>query len=250
MITGENNLADVPAGMLHVDKDLPRLDAFFHHVVQGDPGLAEEVLRVSRLYEGGFLAWQTIRKGNRAGLLVGDISCRGQTLPYTGFEGYYADLNLGPADVVKDEARHGCHILEELHHYCVTAGATQHTPGAALAALLATMRGQSYEASALTLLNKHFGALLGRLRAQETMQAGWYDSFKGTTYDSIATALLYTRPQGVLHEHYTVPLWADRASLPPASVVLDEQEMAGYELMAEIGRMGHPLVRSLLHGAL
>jgi hypothetical protein len=240
-----------PIGQLRVDKALPRITAFVAGMTRDDREVLDAVFQLGRLDEPAFLAWQTVRKGNRAGLVVGNIGCRGQVLPYTGFEGYFAHGELGPVEIVRQEALLGCQSLEALRHYlAATPPPGEHGPLGALAALRATLHGESYDRAILRLLNAYFGALLGRLRAQETMQAGWYDAFKDTTYASLRSPLTYSREQNVVCEHYELPLWADRGTLPSASVPLDEAQLEGYLFMAEIGRVGHPLLRGVLHHGL
>lgn len=235
--------------VLHVRKELPRLGAFLRVATRGDPQVEAALWEIgtSAPYQIAFLAWQAVRKGNRAGIVVGNVMCRGSVLPYTGFEGYFASTDLDPAAVVRAEAQMGRHILAELRRQLATSSSYEHTPQGSFTALRDVLHGQTYTIPALVMLNAHFGALLGKLRAQETMHAGWYDPFKDETYQSLNSSLTYIGRDKSLSEQYDLALWADRNTLALTPVTLDDDDLAGYDLMAEIGRLGHPLIRAALH---
>jgi hypothetical protein len=240
-------MGEAPAGVLHVAKDLPYLAAFLQQATQGAPYRQRAVLEASDTYASSFLAWQSMRLGGRAGLVVGNLWCRGEALPFTGFEGYFADTDLSAGEVAREEAHLGGQVLAELREEMVTAWPGAHRIDTSPAAVVVALRTAAHDLVLLRRLNAHFGAILGKLRAQETMQHGWYDPFKDTTYAYLASTLTYTWRGSTLHEQYDLPLWADRGTLPFTAVTLDDRELQGYTLMAELGRVGHPLIRGVLH---
>jgi hypothetical protein len=259
-------------GLLHVVATLPGLGLELNVLLDEEPAEFEEFLREAHRVDRAFKRWEYVRgvKGE-AGLGANVVGVLPPSLPYTGFEGYWAGSTQSPEEIVQSEARLGVAILRAI------AGAVgaQASFAAGLDVLLnpqvhalyQTAIGKNYHLDSLRTLEPIFGGLLARLRAiaEEAGGSDRYALFHAQVEAAVESVLasVYIDPvqqqtlpelarQGktivgnAIEEHYDIPR-APITTHVTNTVNLRGRDRDGYRLMSEIGRLGHPLTRALLH---
>jgi hypothetical protein len=259
-------------GMLHVTATLPQVGTTLGLLVAEVPERLQEFLREAALFDQPFKRWEYVRGVHSIPGAGADIvGLLPQGLSYTGFEGYWAGSAMSEEEIVAAEAEQGMQVI---HHIAEVTGTT-HALAAGLdifqhphvRALAATALGHDYCLANLEQLEPVFGELLARLRAlaescpEPDRNAGFQARVAEATQAIGPT--LYSDPtqhrlladleregQNILSdgitEHYDIPR-APHMSHHINSVRLGERARYSYRLLSEIGRMGHPVVRALLH---
>jgi hypothetical protein len=260
------------AELIHVTVIHRGLGAELSVLLAEDPARFPEFLREAERLDKSYKRWEYVR-GARGipGAGANIVGRLPPDLPYTGFEGYWAGWGEPEEAVVADEAAIGVMLL----HALARLAGVEHAWNAGLdisqnplaRALLETALGQNQALGALQQLEPIFGEVLARLRAraETSPYPEVYDAFQ----TDIETAVETLRPSTYSDQSQQALLWElARASknvesrdieegydLPRAPVTkrhtnmatMSERERDGYHIMSEIGRLGDPLVRALLH---
>jgi hypothetical protein len=231
-----------------------------------------EFLQEAERCDVAFKRWQYVRgvRGTPgvAARIVGQLPTG---VPYTGFEGYWAGSGDSPEDIIVDEVAMGEQLFEGIAQLAGVGHAWHaglniwQNPNAAR--LLDTALDGHYLLGAVQQLEPLFGALLARLRAtaEKGREPEAYAAFQADVDAAVRllTPSTYTDPtqhaslaqlvaagRNVvgkdIGEEYELPR-ARLVNLSDTAVTLRGREWDGYRLLSEIGRMGHPLVRALLH---
>jgi hypothetical protein len=269
---GGAGAGDTPSGIIHVTATLHGLGGELGLLIAEDPSRFADFLEEAELLDEAYKRWEYVRGAN--GIPGAGANVVGQLppdMPYTGFEGYWAGSAKASEDVAADEAAMGAAVLQNIarlagveHAWHAGLDITQN-PGAR--GLLDTALGKNYDLTQLQRLAPLFGELLGRLRSQaETShdpQA--YGAFQTDVEAAVRglTPSVYRDPaqratladlaragknvEGRdIEEEYDLPR-ARVTNQHANGATLHGRERDGYHLMTEIGRLGHPLVRALLH---
>jgi hypothetical protein len=258
--------------MLHVKATLPQLGTALGLLVAEVPERLPEFLREAERLDQSYKRWEYVRGVHGvpgAGAEIVGLLPAGMS--YTGFEGYWAGAGRTEEEIVAAEADQG---LAVIRHIADLAG-TAHALAAGLdiflhpqvRALAATALGKDFSLEHLERLEPVFGALLARLRAiEETCPAPERAAGFQTHITEATQAVspsIYRDPaqerlladlaadgmnvlSDTIEEQYDIP----RAPLTNRHINaarLNEREQQGYGLLSEIGRLGHPIVRALLH---
>ncbi len=267
-----SDLQQAPGGMVHVTATLPHVGAILGMLVADDPARFGVFLREAERVDRAYKRWEYVRgvKGNPgAGAnLVGMLP---PDLRYTGFEGYWAGSGKSAEAIVAEEARLGVTLMGAI----ARASGTEHALAAGLdilqnpraRSLYDTATGRRYEFDEMQRLEPAFGELLARLRAVEErcaapQQAAAFQAAVDGAVQPLGTSVYIDPVQRQLlsdlarqgknvegadiEERYDIP-HAPVTNQRPNAVSLRGAERQGYHLMSEIGRLGHPIVRALLH---
>lgn len=264
--------SEAPGGMLHVHATLPGVGAALSVLVGEEPTRFAEFLQEAERHDTAFKRWQYVRGvqgvpgagANIVGRLPPDLT-------YTGFEGYWAGSGM-PAEVILGaEATLGEQELQAVarlagveHAWHVGLDIRQNPHAARL---LNAALGRHFLLSALQELEPLFGELLAKLRAtaEEGQAPDAYAAFQAdvdaavgalrpSTYldpaQHVTLSQLVAAGRNVvgadIEEAYELPR-ARITKQQVSSVSLHGRKLEGYRLLSEIGRLGHPLVRALLH---
>lgn len=272
MAAREAHAGEGSADLIHVSATLPDLGAELGLLVAEDPPRFEAFLREAERLDAAYKRWEYVRGAQGApgagANIVGQLP---PDLPYTGFEGYWAGSSQSEEAIVADEAAVGVDVLRALARLT----GTEHAWNAGLdifqvpraRALLRTALGQSYALGPLQELEPVFGETLARLRAmaETSAQPLAYDAFQAHVEAAVQTLAPSVYVDPVQHlllldlardgknmesrdieEHYDLPR-VPITNHHTNTVSLRGREREGYHIMSEIGRLGHPLVRALLH---
>jgi hypothetical protein len=259
-------------GLLHVVATLAGLGTELSMLLDEEPARFDEFLREAHRVDRAFKRWEYVRgvKGElgQGSIVVGVLTAG---LPYTGFEGYWAGSTVSPEEVVQSEARLGVAVLRSM----AGAAGIQGSFAAGLDVMLnphvyslyQTAIGKNYHLDTLRTLEPIFGGLLARLRAvaDEGEAPDRYAMFHAQAETAVGSvpASVYIDPvqqellpdlarQGKtiagpdIEERYDIPR-APTTTHVTNAVELRGRDREGYTLMSEIGRLGHPLTRALLH---
>ncbi len=263
---------DDPARMIRVRTMLPGVGAELGALIAEEPSRFAEFMREAARLDQPYKRWEYVRGVNEArGAGANIVGILPPGLGYTGFEGYWAGSGRSEEAIVAEEARLGVDIVKAIAGMTGTAKSL----GAGLdvlrnpetKALYETAIGRTHSLDHIQRLEPVFGELLARLRAiaEESADALAYLNFQTVVETAVrsATATIYIDPsQGRLladlvahgknvesvgiEERYEVPqaLVTNRHS---NSIWFTEREHDGYHVLSEIGRLGHPVIRALLH---
>lgn len=192
-------------------------------------------------------------------------------LPYTGFEGYWAGSGTAPEEIIGHEVALGEQLLDGIAQLAGVEHAwhagldIRQNPNAVR--LLDTALGGHYLLGAAQQLEPLFGELLAKLRA--TAEKGREPAAYAAFQADVDAAVRLLTPSTYIDPAQHTPLAQLAATgrnvvgadieeayeLPRAplvhqhitAVTLRGREQDSYRLLSEIGRLGHPLVRALLH---
>ena len=259
-------------GMIHVTATLPHVGAILGMLIADDPTRFAAFLREAERLDQAYKRWEYVRgvKGEPgAGAnLVGRLP---PDLHYTGFEGYWAGSGKSPEAIVAEEAGLGVTLM----HAIAGATRTEYALAAGLdilqnpraRSLYDTATGRRYDFDEMQRLEPAFGELLAQLRAIEEQcpapqQAAAFQAAVEGAVQPVGASVYIDPVQHQLlsdlaregknvegadiEERYDIPR-AHVATQRPNTVSLRGAEQGGYHLMSEIGRLGHPIVRALLH---
>jgi hypothetical protein len=263
---------DGSAGMIHVTATLRGLGAELGMLVAEDPARLQEFLQETQLHDQAYKRWQYVRGVRQVpGAGANVVGRLPPDLPYTGFEGYWAGSGQSEEDTIADEVAMGDDLVLAL----ARLAGVEHAWRAGLdiaqnphaERLLQAALGQHYRLGPLQQLEPIFGELLARLRAQAETGSS-FEAYSGFQADVDAavrmlTPSVYSDPS----RHFSLSDLArsgrnvegrdieEQYDLPRVRVTnqhittinLHGRERDSYWLMSEIGRLGHPLVRALLH---
>jgi hypothetical protein len=258
--------------MIHVAATIPHVGAMLGMLVADDPTRFAAFLKEAERVDQAYKRWEYVRGVQGApgagANLVGRLP---PDLRYTGFEGYWAGSGKSADTIVAEEARLGVTLMHAVAH----ASGTEHALAAGLdilqnpraRSLYDTAMGRRYDFDAMQRLEPAFGELLAQLRAIEEccpapQQAAAFQAAVDGAVQPLG-ASVYIDPvqnrllsdlaregknvEGVdIEERYDIPR-AHVTNQRPNAVSLQGAEQQGYHLLSEIGRLGHPIVRALLH---
>jgi hypothetical protein len=258
--------------MRHVTATLHGAGAILGMLVAEEPARFEEFLREAAWLDRAYKRWEYVRGvhgepgagANLVGMLPPDLR-------YTGFEGYWAGSRKSAEAIVAEEAHLGLQVVWAIAH----ATGTAHALAAGLdifanprvQALYATAIGEHYTIDHIQQLEPVFGELLANLRAAAETAADPHtqDQFQATVeaaVESVGPSVYIDPAQDALladlahagksiagpdiEERYDIPI-AQVMNRYPNAITMDSQEQTGYRIASEIGRLGHPVIRALLH---
>jgi hypothetical protein len=260
------------AGVRHVSATLHGVGTILALLVDEEPARFEEFLREAARLDQAYKRWEYVRGVHGApGVGANLVGTLPPDLRYTGFEGYWAGSGESAEAIVADEARRGVQVLQAIAQMTGTA----HALAAGLdifenprvRALYQTAIGEHYTLDHLQRLEPVFGEVLAGLRSTGETAADphGYDAFQAAVAAAVESvgASVYVDPaQGAvladlvragqsvagsdIEERYDVPI-AQVTNHHLNAITLRGQEQAGYRLASEIGRLGHPVIRALLH---
>lgn len=175
----------------------------------------------SHKYDPNILRWQTLRQ-NAAGNSTG--------VRLTGMEGYYAGSGLSDIEIVEDIAQEGASILRAM-------------PRGLRQDVFQTLSGGKPTFPAIFWLSAEFGAVLAKYRAKRTMNSE-ARRFRENLPDFPGNKIQYS--DGTKLENYAVPILPDENILHACASkdICDPSHPYGF--MYHIGRVGHPLYRTVL----
>jgi hypothetical protein len=264
--------ADQTPGMLHVTATLPEVGTTLGLLVAEVPERLPEFLREAESLDQSYKRWEYVRGVHGipgAGTEIVGLLPEGTA--YTGFEGYWAGSGMTEEEVVAAEADQGLSIIR---HIADLTGIS-HALAAGLdifrhprvQALVATAFGRDHSLENLQQLEPVFGELLARLRAMaetcpepersagfqvrvaEATQAirpsVYSDPVQGRLLQDLATEGKDIASDSIV-EQYNIPR-APLTNHHVNAVRLGARELYAYRLLGEIGRLGHPVIRALLH---
>jgi hypothetical protein len=258
--------------MLHVTAMLPQVGTALELLVAEVPERLQEFLREAERLDQPYKRWEYVRGVHGtpgAGAQIVGLLPPG--LSYTGFEGYWAGSGKSEEEIVAAEAAQGMLVI---HHIAELTG-TAHSLAAGLdifqhprvRAITATALAKDNNLANIEQLEPVFGELLARLRAtaETCLAPERYASFQ-TGAEQATQAIgpsIYSDPvqhrlladlasegknvasEGIA-EQYDLPR-APLTNQHVNTIHLGEHELYGYRLLSEIGRLGHPVIRALLH---
>ena len=216
-------------GMLVIEKSVPQIGRLLWHTTLGNTARINEIILKSRVVEDSYLAHESVRKGHRAGIIVGNLDLDGQRLPYTGLEPYTVGLGLTVDEIIKIEAEAGMRIIRSLGNSDLDYQYLQN------------LHGLRADTGMIKELATIYGALVARFRALgESDRSG----FRSDTYAHIQQVpnISYWVNGDNLSQRLILPR-VSTDFFPTTKVGLTDKQLRGYMFVSELGRFGHPLVR-------
>lgn len=206
----------------------------------------EEIQRKSHRFDGAFIAHNSERK-RLAVVRLGKVYAFDKEISPTGFERYFIGSDLSAEDIVRRQVEIGRNMTLGIERYARYVPYVQGDPLRTAASMLKTARGDAFSLQALPGLNAVYGAEVAKLRARRTASPlspmilektdELVRRLGGVEYDVTGDTLsdMYYLPKVSMNPHR---VW---------QVALTKEEYNAYALVREIGRVGHPLIRQLIH---
>ncbi len=226
--------------LLKIEKPIPQVSALLRFVTKEDPEAQKFVVEQSKRYESSYLAWELVRK-LRAGTLVGQVFLGTKTLPYTGFEGYFSGLT--PEEIVAAQTNLGTKILEGIRNFLEHEDAN-YTPWQ----MNQVLSGQMYAGNTMGILEYFDGIFAATLARARARAAAGSENFQRETYAQLARGhgnISYQIDENGINQTIMLPV-TPSLKVNPSRVELKSSQAEGYLALAQIGRAGHPLIRSSL----
>ena len=199
---------------------------------EGDDDLLRSMVAKSHSHDPAYLGWQRVRKGLNP---CGNFQ--------TGFEGYLVGAADSPGAVRELLLATGIDIwngirLEHKHSFQRRNK------------LEKVIRGESSDPAAIAEWSAILGATLARQRARLLLNPQ-AKQFQSEVKQQVATLpkIQYVLEAGELRQKYMLPALQPCLSTPLTDGYLTDQEELAAVIMQEIGKFGHPLVRSALRVA-
>jgi len=190
-------------------------------------------IKSSRPYESAYLAWETVRQGRNPFFHKG-----------TGFEGYLIGNCETAPEALQTLLSLGEEILASIpKSYNLEYGFRRK--------LMQTLYGSAANPRAIHIWGRQLGVILAELRPR-VLQNGGSEVFRTQTYRAVdlLPPMFYRYERGVLvqtyfvdpfhNEHYPGKIWAE-------SCLNSRTDRATWELVRQLGRFGHPLVRACMN---
>ena len=222
-----------------VDTEVPQIGRLLWIVTSGDPKHALSIVEASspqdKRAEESYLAWETVRTGDRGALVVGNIIQNGDEikLPLSGFEGYFAGLDLDSQQIVREIALIGIRMQKAI-------GIDNKFKARK------NLRGERVDLGILSELSGIFGAEIARLKVRDN-----YESFRSETISGVrrVSDISYRLDFDAKNN---APQFGHRIVVPYTSVSretrvnLSPEELSGWFFAADIGKVGYPILRRSL----
>ena len=214
---------------LIIEERSPQLGRLLWNTSLGELAQIDEIVAGSRTLEDNYLAYESVRKGSRAGFIVGKVYNEGLKLPFTGLEPYTVGSELSPEDIVRFEVQEGMRVAKILKRSDYRYKFFQN------------LRGERTDPKVIKELSDIYGGVIARFRA-----VGDSDNsqFRSETYSQVRRVPdISYKINGVdLSQRIVIPR-VQVDLFPTTTISMSRQEVEGYLVLAEIGNLGHPLVR-------
>ncbi len=224
--------------MVHIDKiekRAPFASALYIHASLYDVHLNDMGARTR--IEKNYLAWETVRKKTNPYFVEG-----------TGFEGYI--VGTCPTPIMALEA-----IVEVNQHLLDAIGRLYRFQIGFQSRLMKTLVGESDDPESIHIWSAYLGAELGRLRTHVPRNKSAI-LFQNQTYAIVAVLppMVYRTQNNTIIQNYGIgyldnPVAVIEPNLAKMDIkvnMLNPSQQTAWLVATNIGRFGHPLVRSFL----
>ena len=225
----ENSGEIVP---LVIEDFVPQAGKLLWLASMGDSERASEIIRNSRKIEDSYLAYETVRLGERAGFIVGNVFVNGMKVPYTGLEPYAVGSGLKPKEIVMLEAEAGIKIKRILER------------GESRYLYKQNLKGEKANPEVISELSAIYGATLARFRA---LGDSYSSSFRLETYSKIKSLpdIFYKNEGPALYQKIIVPR-IDNNVFKRMDMELGNEALQGINILTDFSRLGHPVIREAI----
>jgi hypothetical protein len=190
----------------------------------------DTLIKLSKVYERPFLAWESVRKGGNPYFENG-----------TGFEGYFVGACASPAEVLERLLTIGQKMLTNilrLHRFDKRFRSK----------LFKLLTDEFVDPHAMSEWSIELGAQLARLRSL-LLYNRQANVFQTETYLAVRglPQIEYVEDDHTINQHYTVA--CRRVRCPRMMVypeTLNPTEQDAWLIMQSVGKLGHPLVRQFI----
>jgi hypothetical protein len=263
---------DVSDSVITVSVTWRQLGTLLGLYVAEEPGRLTEFLQEAERLDPAYRRWEYVRGVHGVPGLGARIAGRlPAELHYTGFEGYWAGSGRTEEQVVEAEAELGIEVLAAIAG--LSGAGEAYTHGFDIfryprtRSLYETATGRNNNLSNVVLLDPILGEALGKLRAvaERSPDPVQYAAFQSAVESAVMTASgsVYIDPgqhallsdlakegRNVvgpdLIQRYQVPR-APLTNMHNTAVPFNARQRQGYQVLSEIGRLGNPTLRAMLH---
>ena len=218
------------ANLLKVDSLIPFGGSIVAWVELSKPGI-KELIAESRKWDKNYLAWQTVRKGN----------------PFlengTGFEGYFVGTSRCPEEVFANILAVGNGMLTSI----LRLYRFDHPFRAKMERALTE---EVFDPKVMSEWSAQFGAALARLRCTvlNNKAAG---EFRAETYRKVGELppIDYKQTDHDIHQLYVIDLPGACGRQVVNIFALQNQDQDAWFVAQNVGKFGHPIIRSYIRHA-